>query len=159
MRGGFPTQGVRSKDGIARGSVASNDEIYDHTSSLLVRTLCTALPLLAATTLPVPLQAWSRLAGRPSARSARTFEQCVRSSSILSGIEKPTQSYDPNHWKKVFRGNDKGGNGATSLIAIKKRLKITNVLGAEDQSRLVELLATCIKQHRETARPRSHLWA
>ena len=67
------------------------------------------------------------------------------------GIEKPTQSFDPNHWKKVFRGNDKGSAGAASLMAIKKRLKITNVLGADDQTRMVELLATCVKQHRETA--------
>ena len=61
------------------------------------------------------------------------------------------QSFDPNHWKKVFRGNDKGTDGASSLIAIKRRLKITNVLGTEDQTRMVELLATCVKQHRKTA--------
>ena len=56
------------------------------------------------------------------------------------GIDLPEQKYDPGHWKKGF-GKD--------LIEIKKKTKITNVLGVDDQAVIRDRLATCISQHRD----------
>ena len=47
----------------------------------LAAALFTAKAIVLVLSLPYTKQAWSRLAGRPSARSARIFEQYVRSST------------------------------------------------------------------------------
>ena len=61
----------------------------------------------------------------------------MRTKSDEAGVDLPEQKYDPGHWKKGF-GKD--------LIEIKKKTKITNVRGTEDQAVLRERVSQCIGQ-------------
>ena len=72
----------------------------------------------------------------------------VRTAAEARGVEEPVNKFDPGHWKKVFRGNDKGPDTTVSLTGIKKRLPVTNVLGVDDQHLWAKRLKQCVEQHR-----------